>query len=173
MNEITELEFFLNGFKPAFMSDANKEYKELKKYPFVKILGNNLLYFTNESKKELFRERLEFYKQKGGNYKFKLLGETFGYPPEAIEAFSSITVEDLKEGRTPKRFLIDYYGLSFIGYETTILNDLKWLEGQYKIPKSYKGCINIKSLDVLNEKEISIKYDELSAVEVLVERMVS
>lgn len=173
MNGKTELEFFLNGFKPAFTPDVEGECEELKNYSFVKLAGNIFLYFQNESKKELFRERLEFHKQNGGNYKFKLLGETFGYPPEAIEVFSSITVEDLKQGRTPKRFLMDYYGLSFISYEMTILNDLRWLEEQYKIPKSYKGCINIKSLDALNEKEISIKYDELSAVEVLVKRMVS
>jgi hypothetical protein len=172
MNEIAELQFFLNGFKPAYISDIAREHKELKNYPSVKLGMKNFLYFQDESKKELFVEKLEYHKKKGGSYKFKLLGETFGYPPDAIEIFSSITAEDITKGRVPKRFIVDYYGLNFISYEMTLLNDLKWLEQQYKISKSYRGFIRIKTLDVLDEKEISLKYDELPKVEVLVKRMI-
>lgn len=146
LNNSLELRFFLNGFKPAII--RNKYISpELKTYPYIEWGELQRLYFQTEEKKTEFLASAKENGKRAFDIDMESLGKALGYSPFASAVFGKKTDEILHNQSTEKRFLLNYYGLRFVTFETTIVSDLHWLIETYPIPKHYPGMIRITDFD--------------------------
>lgn len=123
--EVEAIDFFLNTSKPVVNVDFNvfKKYEHVfEDFPFKYMNKNNNLNICNNVTIAKTEELLHTYilaNKSKTNYKFKKLGELFGYPETAILYF-------LADNTKGDRYSINYYGLKFV----CKMSDIKRVESE-------------------------------------------
>ncbi len=131
--EVEALEFFLNTPKPVVSVDFSiyNKYKQIfEEYPFKYLNQYNdskIYKSVTIAKNEEFLQTFIEANNTKTNYKFKLLGELFGYPETAVLYF-------LNDNTKGERYVINYYGLKFICKITDIKQVESELLSMYGLP---------------------------------------
>jgi hypothetical protein len=126
-------------------------------------LKDNYLYSTSDRKNNAIRSykhvtdywffqseqiKLEFEKEviseiiTNGIFNDEKIGMFLGFPPAAVRNFAKLQ-KDKECGLYERRVGVDYAGIRFMSYEDSILEDLKWLKDNLKIPNEYKAHLGI------------------------------
>lgn len=161
---LSELGFFLKGYKPAIIGVRKEKITFMKNnYPwcfmihptvkeqenYIKKAGEtislgksqpycnlgDLIFFQNETIKQQY---LNYFKQDEQMDRRKALGYVLGYPPSAVEAF----FEPRDERKQNDWLFINYCGLQFGTKRALIPSNIQWLLAQYPPKHRFYFSIN-------------------------------
>lgn len=125
--EYTQYTLFTSGVKPAYFTDSDTQLS--KKYPYT-ILDNNYIFFQNEQMKKEFTDQIQATEKNSPEY-HRIIGETLGYPPQAINFF--VQCMENKE-LEKKRAYFNYAGINFTANVEQALEITYWLWKNIRIP---------------------------------------
>lgn len=158
--------FFLFGIKKAvFGSEYHlKRFNILiKHYPYIDRtlfppLENSYIFFQDqETKERIYKEFLEPNKHlKKFSPEFdRIIGTILGFPPKAVEFYSSRESQRHPE----KRIYLRFCGVECVGSVDDMVDDVKWLWDTYPYPDADVLCIEY-------EKEyIEFEFGDLKSIE--------
>lgn len=152
------VEGFLSGVKECILIDDTQLAQKLinKRIPrktykrrFMDRHVNDYWFFKNQNVKREFLEMNIHNKLKNGIFDHLSMGKILGFPPKAIEMFSSGLFE------SSDRIGMDYCGMYFMSYKQTIVEDLSWLFENRFLPlgKGFEIVIEF------HDTKKSLRYD--------------
>lgn len=161
--------FFLFGVKRVIVSAPHwskfnlmkKNYPYIDKKLFPPLKGDYLFFYEEELKDEIYDRYL-----KGNEHlrKFspefnRIMGTILGYPPNAVEFFSSERHKQFPE----KKIALRYCGVECVGSMDDMVEDVQWLWEKYPYPDLDMLTVSYKRLHV------DIQYGDINYVKELQE----
>lgn len=143
--DLTAYKAFTTGIKKAYLVNELRERDEYSylagKYPGAKIDDERCIFFQTGELRDEFMSRFDGIEPDSPEY-HRLLGQTFGYPPQAIEFFIQ-RMEDPTLDK--KRAGFHYAGLNFVGNVEQSLEICYWLWKNVRVPM---GPVEVNHLRV-------------------------
>jgi hypothetical protein len=158
--------FFLFGIKKVLYGNEDhlKRFEILiKNYPFIDKelfppLGDDgyLFFYDEETKEKMYVEYLEPNKhvEKWSPDYDRIIGTVLGYPPKAVEFYSSGRSKKYPE----KVIYYHFCGVECVGSVDDMVDDIQWLWNTYPYPDADVLCIEY------NRQYIEFEYGEIEKV---------
>lgn len=141
----SEVEAFLDGYKPAILIGENSNHLlKLDAYPSLLIdrerdYMSHLFFQTEEAKNQYLQKILNIEQDSYEDH--YLLGITLGLPEKSVDFFAKTRVHKNKTGQTSKESEIYgvgviWAGFSFAGHLEYLQEEISWLWETYRHPRT-------------------------------------
>lgn len=140
--QLMSYQSFLLGIKPACFETYDRLTQEIRAqlecYPFHQNYENAAIFFQNESLKEQFLQQTEGLTTKSPKY-HKVLGLTLGFPPKAVEFYTSYFEWQLQDRSKALTYYFThkvgyrYAGIMCEGHIDDLFENAEWLWNTYDV----------------------------------------
>lgn len=132
---LSPAESFLAGIKPSCYENLSRlkpdVLEKLEKFPRFSLYPGYDIFFRDEESRDSFAAAIENLPRDGADFN-RILGETLGYPPLAVDFFAKkVSGEISREEFTARKVSVHHAGVSCIGDVRDIVDNIRWLWSRY------------------------------------------